>query len=34
MQILGDVDNDGYNELVVGGLDGSLAIFKVSRIVI
>ena len=28
-QLLGDVDGDGEQELVLGGLDGSLAIFKV-----
>lgn len=26
---LGDVDNDGCNELVVGGENGELALFKV-----
>ena len=28
-QLLGDVDGDGQHELVIGALDGSLAIFKV-----
>lgn len=28
-QLLADVDGDGEQELVLGGLDGSLAVFKV-----
>lgn len=27
---LGDVDNDGFNELVIGNIAGEVAIFKVS----
>lgn len=29
---LGDIDNDGCNELIVGGENGEVAIFKVNHL--